>query len=186
MLLQDGSIRPLANGLSNVQPAGMSDQPTTTVVQTAAVTSGLYDLPEAARLTGLTVDALRKRASRGKLEQVKGNDGTVRVRLTTADLAAIGREMSSPGPDLSGLAPPVGVELHERAAKAEGEAAVLREALGRVQQQADAFVAAAETRREELTAALVRAATAEGEAKALREALAEARRPPWRRWLRLT
>ncbi len=163
----------------------MSNQPANPVVQTATVTGGLYDLPDAARLTGLTVDALRKRASRGKLEQVKGNDGTVRVRLTTADLAAIGRETSIHSPDLSGLTPPLAVELHERAAKAEGEAAVLREALGRVQQQADAAVAAAETRREELTAALVRAATAEGEAKALREALAEARRPPWRRWLGL-
>ncbi len=65
----------------------MSDEPST-------ATDRLYDLPEAARLTGLTVDALRKRASRSRLEQVKGNDGTVRVRLTTADLEAVRREMS--------------------------------------------------------------------------------------------
>ena len=163
----------------------MSDLPTTATGQTPTVSGGLYDLPEAARLTGLTVDALRKRASRGKLEQVKGNDGTVRVRLTTADLAAIGRETSSHGPDMSGHSLAVDVELHERAAKAEGEVAALRAAVARAQQQADAATAMAEARREELTGALVRAATAEGEARALREALAEARRPPWRRWLGL-
>ena len=163
----------------------MSDQPTTASGQTATVTGGLYDLPEAARLTGLTVDALRKRASRGKLEQVKSNDGTVRVRLTTADLAAIGRETSSHSPDVSGHIRTVDVELHERAAKAEGEATVLRAAVVRAQQQADTATAVAEARREELTAALVRVATAEGETKALREALAEARRPSWRRWLGL-
>jgi len=45
-----------------------------------------YTLTEAARLTGLSVDALRQRAKRGKLETIKGNDGLVRVRLTIADL----------------------------------------------------------------------------------------------------
>lgn len=134
-------------------------------------------MPEAAKLTGLTVDALRKRASRGKLEQVKGNDGTVRVRLTTADLAAIGRETSSHSPDLSGRVPPVDVELHERAAKAEGEAVGLRDSLARVQQQMDATIATAEARLEALNAALLQTAVAEERtgAAAARAAAAEIR-----------
>ena len=170
----------------------MSDQTPPVTGQSVAVTVGLHDLPEAARLTGLTVDALRKRASRGKIEQVKGNDGTVRVRLTTADLADIIRGASSRGPDVSGHPdnpsgplPSVDVELHERAARAEGEVSTLRDTLARVQRQAEAALAVAETKREELTAALVKAARAEGEVEALREALAEARRPVWRRWLGL-
>src|SRR3954470_4855269 len=49
----------------------------------------LYTLTEASRLTGRSVDALRQRAKRGKLEMVKGNDGLVRVRLTSADMASL-------------------------------------------------------------------------------------------------
>ncbi len=141
--------------------ATVNVQPGAGAVRSTAVIDRLYELPEAAKLTGLTVDALRKRASRGKLEHVKGNDGTVRVRLTAADLDAIHREMSSHSPDLSGLA-----ELHERAARAEGEAAVLRDSLSRVQQQADAIAATAEARLEALNAALLQAAIAEERASA--------------------
>src|SRR5215210_2290097 len=49
----------------------------------------LHLLTEAAERTGLTVDALRKRIRRGKLDTVKGNDGLVRVRLTSADMEAL-------------------------------------------------------------------------------------------------
>jgi hypothetical protein len=51
----------------------------------------LYLLTEAAECTGLTVEAIRQRVKRGKLEFVKGNDGLLRVRLTTADLVGIDR-----------------------------------------------------------------------------------------------
>ena len=168
------------------QPRPVTNQPLAGVVRSTTAVDRLYDLPEAAKLTGLTVDALRKRASRGKLEHVKGNDGTVRVRLTAAALDAIHREAPSRSPDMSGLA-----ELHERAAKAEGEAAVLRESLSRVQMQADASAATAEVRLEALNVALVqtaiteertaaavaRAAAAEARLAAVETALAEARTP---------
>ncbi len=154
------------------QSAAASVQTTAGVVRSRAVVDRLYDLPEAAKLTGLTVDALRKRASRGKLEHVKGNDGTVRVRLTAAALDAIHREGSSHSLDVSGLA-----ELHERAARAEGEAVTLRDSLARVQQQADTAAATAEVRLEALNAALVQTAVAEERmvAAASRAAAAEVR-----------
>ena len=167
--------------------------------QSPTANDRLYDLPEAARLTGLTVDALRKRASRGRLEQVKGNDGTVRVRLTTADLEAVRQEPASqgrsddeptghvvqtvqPDPEVTGLRDALAAE---------------REALSRERQRADRAEAGeaaarargdqAEREREE---ARVRGAGAEGEARGLREALAEARatladmrRPIWQQWL---
>jgi hypothetical protein len=41
--------------------------------------SNLFQLTEAVERTGLTVDALRKRVKRGRLQTVKGNDGLVRV-----------------------------------------------------------------------------------------------------------
>ena len=56
-----------------------------------------YSLPEAARLTGLSVDALRSRIKRGRLQGFTGNDGTRRVRLTTADLEAL--RLARPAPD---------------------------------------------------------------------------------------
>ena len=172
---------------ATVQPVHMSDQPTPAPVQ-------LHDLPSAAKLTGLTVDALRKRARRGRLVQVKGNDGTVRVQLTTADLEALQREWTSRRPAISSEAtsPPSGqrpasvqndLALHDRVARAEATVGELRAALERAQGQAEAAAALAETRRDDATAALVRAARAEGEAEGLRKALREARRPAWRRLL---
>lgn len=52
--------------------------------------TALYTLEEAARLTGRSAEALRKRFLRGLLEGVsakESNDGKVRVRLTEAQLA---------------------------------------------------------------------------------------------------
>ena len=49
----------------------------------------LYTLEEAARLTGMTAEALRKRFLRGQIEGVsskESNDGRVRVRLTENQL----------------------------------------------------------------------------------------------------
>lgn len=139
-----------------------------------------YTLTEAARLTGLSVDALRQRAKRGKVETVKGNDGLVRVRLTMTDL-----KLADDQPAASQL-----TDKDQTISALQGEATSLRDSLSREQARADQAEACesearalAERRGSELTQALVRAAAAEAEAKALREALDEARRPAWRRWL---
>jgi len=50
-----------------------------------------YTVHEAALLLGLTVDAVRKRAERGRLKREKGPDGTVYI-LLDADQPAAGRE----------------------------------------------------------------------------------------------
>ena len=49
----------------------------------------LYLLTEAAELTGATVEALRQRIKRRKLQGVRGNDGRLRVRLTAAEIASL-------------------------------------------------------------------------------------------------
>ena len=49
----------------------------------------LYLLTEAAELTGATVEALRQRIKRRKLQGVRGNDGRLRVRLGSAEIAAL-------------------------------------------------------------------------------------------------
>ena len=149
-----------------------------------------YLLTEASGLTGLSVDALRKRIRRGKPETVKGNDGLVRVRLTTADMEALrlaeGQPRPSP-PDESGRT--IAALEAERdaarlaAAKAEGESGTLREQVGAERARADRAEAAgaearalADRRLLEVAELRERAGRAEGEAEALR-------RPWWRRWL---
>ena len=126
----------------------------------------LYLLTEAAERTGLTVEALRQRIKRGRLEAVKGNDGLLRVRLTSADFASFANRSST------GRAVPMvtGHDTHDdrlanalqAAAVAQGEAIALREAVERERSRASP----AEAERE---AARVAAARAEGEAAALRE-----------------
>jgi hypothetical protein len=140
----------------------------------------LYLLTEAAERTGLTVEAIRQRIKRGKLEAMKGNDGMLRVRLTTADLEAI-RDQSATGhvlPMSTGQPVDHGrfSKALQDAAEARGEAAALRERAEMAEARADRAqaeaavervrAAQAEREREE---ARVRAATAEGEGKALRE-----------------
>ena len=169
----------------------------------------LYLLTEAAERTGLTVEAIRQRIKRGRLEVVKGNDGLLRVRLTTADLESIANR-SPTGQTLPTATGQVGEDdrltkalqaeaaaLRERAAKAEGESATLREQVesergradraearaGQAEQRADRAEAEREAARAEREAAKVAAAAAEGEARGLREALAEAQRSFGRRWL---
>jgi len=150
----------------------------------------LYTLAEAASLTGMSVDALRHRVKRRKLQSVRGNDGMTRVRLDNAAIQAsrasqAGDDAASvlhsrlPGHDqtLDALASHV-ASLRERLAMADTTATELRDRISRIEQERDVL-------RQDREDARVRAATAEGEARALREALAEARQPAWRRWLGL-
>ena len=150
----------------------------------------LYTLAEAASLTGMSVDALRHRVKRRKLQSVRGNDGMTRVRLDNAAIQAsrasqAGDDAASvlhsqlPGRDqtMDALASHV-ASLRERLAMADITAAELRDRISHVEQECGVI-------RQDREDARVRAATAEGEARALREALAEARRPAWRRWLGL-
>ena len=162
----------------------------------------LYTLTEAARLTGLTVDALRQRAKRGRLESVKGNDGLLRVRLLlTNQTDRLASQQAAPDQSTidQRLINPDVVDL---AVLLEREAGELRVALARERDRADRAEAGEEVARtlaerrndelaqqgRELTAALVRVAAAEGETKAIKaeakglhEALDKARRPFWRR-----
>src|SRR5215212_7490201 len=84
-----------------------------------------YLLTEASRLTGLSVDALRKRIERKKLRGSRSNeDGQWRVWLTSKDVetAKSGRPADKSGPDVDG--PPD----ESRTIKAlEGIAAAFRE-----------------------------------------------------------
>ena len=148
---------------------------------------------------GMSAEAARQRARRLGWRTQPGNEGRALV------LVPDGMEVRPRRPPVQPPGqPPVQtaeaaelVELRERAARAEGESATLREQVesergraGRAEAERDAAraeasaerarAAQAEREREE---ARIRAAAAEGEAKGLREALAEARRPFWRRWL---
>ncbi len=148
--------------------------------------SSLYLLTEAAERTGLTVDALRKRIRRGKLETVKGNDGLVRVRITSADMEALRLADGQPGqpkpihPDENDQTIKV-LEAERDAArlaeaKAEGLAEALRDALGRERERADrveadrdAARALADRRGREVVELRERVGQAEGESGAFRE-----------------
>jgi flagellar biosynthesis/type III secretory pathway protein FliH len=154
-----------------------------------------YLLTEASGLTGLSVDALRKRIERKKLRGSRSNeDGQWRVWLTSKDVetAKSGRPVDKSGQDVDG--PPD----ESRTIKAmEGEAAALRDALARERERADTAEGESATLREQVKsegaraaqaerereAARIAAAAAEGRAEGLRLALEEARRPFWRRWL---
>lgn len=148
----------------------------------------LYTLVEAASLTGMSVDALRHRVKRRKLQSVRGNDGMTRVRLDDAVIqasqasqagddaaSALHSQLPGHGQTLDALASHV-ASLRERLAMADTTAAELRDRIIRIEQERDVI-------RQDREDARVRAATAEGEARALREALDDARRPAWRRWL---
>lgn len=128
----------------------------------------LHTLAEASRLTGLSVDALRQRAKRGKLDTVKGNNGLVLVRLTTAD-----REAISLGADRSSsLTATSQADQGDQVVKAlEGQVTSLNEALARERLRVDAAEARAELAERERSEARERAARAEGEAVGLRAAL---------------
>lgn len=151
-----------------------------------------YTLAEAARLTGLSTEALRLRIRRGKLAAEKGNDG-VRVVLTSADIDAIvaGQErqqistdrQDSPnavkaledaigllreqfGQDRTALEAAV-ISLKERAERAEMQESVERT-------RADRAEAERETARTETAAERTRATQAEAEREAAKVAAASA------------
>ncbi len=124
---------------------------------------------------------------------MKGNDGMLRVRLTTADLEAI-RDRPMTGyvlPTETGQpADDRLIKALQDVAEERGEARALRERAETAEQRAERAEAEAAVERaralqaeREREEARVRAAAAEGEAKGLRDALVEARRPFWRRWL---
>src|SRR3954464_3523569 len=70
-------------------PTPMStDQPTATDQQVVPIDQP-YTLTEAAKLTGLSVEALRQRIKRRTLVATKGNDGLMRVRLSPTDLSRL-------------------------------------------------------------------------------------------------
>jgi chromosome segregation ATPase len=154
-----------------------------------------YLLTEAASRTGLSVDSLRKRITRKKLRASRSNeDGQWRVWLTDRDIETAKSRlvMDKPSrgmdgqPDESQTIKALGAEvagLRERAGRAEGESATLRERMESERARADRAEAERDAARAEREAAKVAAASAEGEAKGLRLALEEARRPFWRRWL---
>src|SRR3954447_5255536 len=111
----------------------------------------LYTLAEASQLTGLSTEALRLRIKREKLAAEKGNDGHPRVRLTSADLEGLRRQVGQQKSTLSRQAPTESNNIRllegvvgtmreqwdrERAAL-EAEATALREAVGRERQRAD-------------------------------------------------
>src|SRR6476469_9238043 len=146
--------------------------------------SNLYLLTEAALRTGLSVDALRKRIRRGSLETVKGNDGLVRVRLTTAEVDSLRLAEGQPTPSLADengqtikALEAAAAALHERAAKAEAERNAAKAEAAAERARADKAEAERDATRVEAVRAQVAAASAEGEVKGLRLALEEARRP---------
>jgi hypothetical protein len=128
----------------------------------------LYLLTEASGRTGLTVEALRQRIKRGKLEAVKGNEGLLRVRLTTADLEAIDRTLTGHGIHTAASQPVNDDRLLkalEEAAEARGEATELRTRAEMAEARADRAEAAVVI----IPELRERAGRAEGESVALRE-----------------
>ncbi len=144
-----------------------------------------YLLTEAASLTGLSVDALRKRILRRKIRANKSNeDGLWRVWLTSKDI-----ETAKHG-QLAGLEldSPSGESRTINALEAQVD--MLQQALARERQRADQAEMQVVVQRERMDSAerereeaRIRAAAAEAEGRGLREALAEVRRPFWRRWI---
>jgi hypothetical protein len=130
--------------------------------------STLFPLAEAAERTGLSVDALRQRIKRGKLAAVKGNDGLIRVRLTTADLASL-RPDKPAGADQ----PATSQRLdNDQTIKALADAvAAFREAETRLAAERDAARAERDAAQAEVVAQRSRADRAEGEGAALRAAV---------------
>lgn len=137
-----------------------------------------YTLAEAASLTGLSVDALRKRILRGKVRANKSNeDGLWRVWLAEADIAA-SQELDLP-PDMSSQSSALQAELaavrealdreRSRADQAEGEARAVRERMAAAEMQLEAERIVSGQRAEEVMAQRERVARAEGMAIELRK-----------------
>ncbi len=160
----------------------------------------LYLLTEAAELTGITVEALRQRIKRRKFQGVRGNDGRLRVRLSSAEigtLAATGR--GSTGPVITTEPPTeqpanhaMTVLTNRPVATDASEARHLAE-IGRLQAQhtaeigrlIDQVTAERGLWLERIDAAEIRAEKVEAKLDMiLNELLADRRRPWWARWRR--
>jgi excisionase family DNA binding protein len=126
----------------------MSDQP------------NLYTLAEAAELTGLSVEALRLRIKRGKIEGLRFNDG-LRVRLTQADIDAIRRQRASQ-------------QIPTLTNDWANEARALLELVGALREQAEKAQTLADQRGDESAELRERVGRAEGEATALRDRVSQA------------
>jgi hypothetical protein len=119
-------------------------------------------LAEAARRLGVTVDSLRKRASRGLVEHRKGNDGRI-VVLVNGETAA-SQWLADPD------------ELAEARAETERWRTLAEQRgidLARAEERATATERVAEAK----------VAAAERLVEELKAMLAEGRRPWWRRWV---
>jgi chromosome segregation ATPase len=160
-----------------------------------------YLLTEAAELTGLSVDALRKRIERKRLRGSRSNeDGQLRVWLTSKDVETakagrfadrFGHGSDSPGQradsptdeslkvrTLEDSLDAVREDLSReraRVAAAEGEGKALREERNRLLRERDAAQAEAAALRAERETARISAARSEA-------TLEEIRKPWWRRW----
>ena len=172
----------------------------------------LYLLTEAAELTGATVEALRQRIKRRKLQGVRGNDGRLRVRLSAAEIATltatgrpetgqtkptepaliqpperpVGRQVGQPANTLPAImtGQPVGTDAGELRHLAE---------IGRLQSQhaaeigrlIDQVTAERSLWLERVDAAELRAEKVEAKLdQVLNQLLADHRRPWWVRWWR--
>ena len=120
--------------------------------------SRLLTLNEAADQTGLTVDALRKRIKRGRIQAIRSNDGLVRVRLDDHAIDALKSAASTSSPPSRPASRLAEESLLVRELKADK--AALREHLDR-----------AEARVAELVTELQKM----GEGRAAAEATAQAR-----------
>jgi regulator of protease activity HflC (stomatin/prohibitin superfamily) len=129
-------------------------------------------LDEAAQKLGLSKDALRKRVLRGKLHAQRGNNGTIRVLVTSEMLA--GHVQDEPGHVQDGLGTGHLLvqleEVREQAAALARELAQAMERAARAEGRGEAILTAISELREALAAERARA-------DRLEAALAEARRP---------
>jgi predicted nucleic acid-binding Zn-ribbon protein len=133
-----------------------------------------YSLPDASRLTGLSVDALRKRIERqGRRSSLRGarsnEDGQWHVWLTDRDIDRLRSRTARDGLGLSEDGPP---DESRTINALEGELGTVREALARERERADRSEARAEELREQREAART-------EADRLRAELEEARIAAW-------
>jgi len=120
-----------------------------------------YTTAEAARLTGTTVRALRKRIERGTLRAARGGEGW---RIPRSELERAGLHISPPVPATELVA-----ELAETIRSQERELAALRALPAKVEQHRHTLAALDGERQE----AELRAAQSDAEAQALRAEVAQ-------------
>ena len=129
-------------------------------------------LDEAAQKLGLSKDALRKRVLRGKLHAQRGNNGTIRVLVTSEMLAGHVQDDHGPVQDstVTGHLLVQLEEVREQAAVLARELAQAMERAARAEGRGEAMLTAMSELREALGAERARA-------DRLEAALAEARKP---------